>query len=157
MKVVVVVIIIIIIIIITIKVRVTYCFLLSFIILSIFLSSLKTHTKQQHIQTPKKLNQLPTNDIKLHTRNTQSTKFCMHADIIFAFIIIIVLRLCAYYVNHIYELQIKNTVEVIIICAAGTPGKPFGGCMRHFNMIEANMKLRYSARLFHDDCKICQI
>ncbi|EDO46274.1 predicted protein, partial [Nematostella vectensis] len=24
----------------------------------------------------------------------------------------------------------------------GTPGKPFGGCMRHFNMIEANMKLR---------------
>ena len=39
---------------------------------------------------------------------------------------------------------------MIIICAAGTPGKPFGGCMRHFNMIEANMKLRYSARLFHD-------
>lgn len=24
----------------------------------------------------------------------------------------------------------------------GTPGQPFGGCMRHFNMIEANMKLR---------------
>nr|ACC86274.1 glutamate-cysteine ligase catalytic subunit [Exaiptasia diaphana] len=24
----------------------------------------------------------------------------------------------------------------------GTPGKPLGGCMRHFNMIEANMKLR---------------
>lgn len=24
----------------------------------------------------------------------------------------------------------------------GTPGQPLGGCMRHFNMIEANMKLR---------------
>jgi glutamate--cysteine ligase catalytic subunit len=24
----------------------------------------------------------------------------------------------------------------------GTPGQPLGGCMRHFNVIEANMKLR---------------
>jgi glutamate--cysteine ligase catalytic subunit len=24
----------------------------------------------------------------------------------------------------------------------GSPGQPFGGCMRDFNMIEANMKLR---------------
>ena len=31
----------------------------------------------------------------------------------------------------------------MIMYSIGTPGQPFGGCMRHFNMIEANMKLRY--------------
>ena len=25
----------------------------------------------------------------------------------------------------------------------GTPGKPYGGLMAHFNLVEANMKLRY--------------
>lgn len=31
----------------------------------------------------------------------------------------------------------------MIFYSIGTPGQPLGGCMRHFNMIEANMKLRY--------------
>ena len=26
--------------------------------------------------------------------------------------------------------------------SSGTPGQPLGGCLRHFNVIEANMKLR---------------
>ena len=35
----------------------------------------------------------------------------------------------------------------------GTPGQPLGGCMRHFNMIEANMKLRREEvmNLLNDD------
>ena len=31
----------------------------------------------------------------------------------------------------------------MVFYSIGTPGQPLGGCMRHFNMIEANMKLRY--------------
>lgn len=26
----------------------------------------------------------------------------------------------------------------------GTPGKPYGGLMAHFNVVESNMKLRYA-------------
>ena len=40
---------------------------------------------------------------------------------------------------------------VVVYCFSliGTPGQPLGGCMRHFNMIEANMKLRYIDRGLH--------
>jgi hypothetical protein len=30
----------------------------------------------------------------------------------------------------------------VLLISAGTPGQPLGGCLRHFNVIEANMKLR---------------
>ena len=76
--VVVIIIIIIIIIIITIKVRVTYCFRLCFIILSIFILPEITHTKQQPTQTPKKLNQLPANDINYAPGTpSQQSSVCM--------------------------------------------------------------------------------
>ena len=41
--------------------------------------------------------------------------------------------------------QVIHTMcnDFFVFSVIGSPGQPLGGCMRHFNMIEANMKLRY--------------
>ena len=33
-------------------------------------------------------------------------------------------------------------LEFFCFCIIASPGQPYGGCMRHFNRVEANMKLR---------------